>query len=329
MKWMFKFVFLAAALWSGYWYFGAQAQERIYVDLLNEGRNQGWTAESRNLGVSGFPNRFDTTFTDLNFRDPSGRWQWRGERFQLKALSYQPNHIIMAWPGEQEIGTPEGSIKFNAELLRASLVVSPSNTLPLARFQIEGEQIALDSPDFGTAQIANLNGALHQDEAIATTYLLGIKFTDITPPTRLSTGLSGIPFLTGAIESIGISATLEFDREIDRLALQNGHPPRPISAKIEQAKIVWGGSELTVTGEVHEGSGRYIEGSLSFDVQNWEPLYEVFKQASHLSTTELLTLKRALDSIAGEGNLAFTVSFANGNSRIGPITIGPAPVYPF
>ena len=329
MKWMFKFVFLAAALWSGYWYFGAQAQERIYVDLLSESRDQGWTAESRNLGVSGFPNRFDTTFTDLNFRDPSGRWHWRGETFQLKALSYQPNHIIMAWPGEQELGTPEGSVKLNAELLRASLVVSPTSTLPLARFQIEGEQIALNSPEFGTAHIAGLNGALYQDEANATNYLLGVKLTDVNPPTRLSTGLGGIPFLRGAIESIDISAILEFDREIDRLALQNGQPPRPVSAKIEQGKIVWGGSELTVSGEVFEGSGQFIEGSLSFDVQNWEPLFEVFKQATNLSTTELLTLKRALDAIAGGENLAFTVSFANGKSLIGPVTIGPAPLYPF
>lgn len=329
MKWMFKFVFLAAALWSGYWYFGAQAQERIYVDLLKESRDQGWTAESRNLGVSGFPNRFDTTFTDLNFRDPSGRWHWRGEAFQIKALSYQPHHVIMAWPGEQEIGTPQGSAKVNAERLRASLVVSPSTTLPLARFQIEGTQVALDSPEFGTAQIAGLNGALYQDEANATNYLLGIKLTNIDPPTGLSQGLGGIPFLRGAIESIDISATLKFDRVIDRLALQNNQPPRPVSAKIEQGKIVWGDSELTVSGEVFQGSGRFIEGSLSFDVQNWEPLFEVFKQASHLSTTELLTLKRALDGIAGEGTLAFTVTFANSESRIGPLTIGPAPLYPF
>ena len=329
MKWMFKFVFVAAALWSGYWYFGARAQEKIYVDLLTESRNQGWTAESRNLGVSGFPNRFDTTFTDLNFSDPSGRWRWHGAEFQLKALSYQLNHIIMAWPGEQVLETPEGSVTINAELLRASLVVSPSTALPLSRFQIEGSGVALESPEFGTAQIASLNAALFQNESSSTRYQLGVSLTDINPPTSLSTGLGGIPFLSGLIESVNLSAVLVFDREIDRLAFQNGQPPRPVSANIEQGKIVWGGSELAISGEVSKGAGRFVEGSLSFEVQNWEPLYEVFKQASHLSTTELITLKRVLDSVSGGGTLAFTVTFADGESRIGPVTIGPAPVYPY
>jgi len=329
MKWMFKFVFVTAVLWSGYWYFGARAQEKIYVNLLTESRAQGWTAESRNLGVTGFPNRFDTTFSDLNFADPSGRWRWHGESFQLKALSYQPNHIIMAWPGEQVLETPEGSVTINADLLRASLVVSPSTTLPLSRFQIEGEGMALDSSKFGTAQIAGLNAALFQDETSATTYLLGVKFTDIDPPTSLSTGLGGLPFLSGAIESVVLSAVLEFDREIDRFALQNVQPPRILRAKIEHGEILWGGSNLTISGEVSEGAGRFIEGNLSFEVQNWAPLFEVFKQASHLSTTELITLKRALDNASNGGALSVTVTFADGKSSIGPVTIGPAPVYPF
>ncbi|MBL1437285.1 MAG: DUF2125 domain-containing protein [Rhodobacteraceae bacterium] len=329
MKWMFKFVFIAAALWSGYWYFGAQAQEKIYAELLIESRNQGWTAESRNLGVSGFPNRFDTTLTGLNFRDPSGRWSWRGEEFQIKALSYKLNHIIMAWPGEQTVSTPEGNATINAELLRASLVVSPRTNLPLSRFQIEGEAIELDIDQLGKAAIGMLNGAFHQEEDNATKYLLGINLQDITPPQSLTSSLGGGRIFSGNIEGLVFSAEIEFDREIDRLALQSGQPPRPINMEIKPSLLIWGDSELAVSGDLSKGDNGFVEGRLEFDVKNWQPMYQLFDQASHLTTTERIILKRALDGASGGGNLVFTLVFENGNSRIGPITIGPAPVYPF
>ncbi len=329
MKWMFKFVFIAAALWSGYWYFGARAQEKIYAELLTESRSQGWTAESRNLGVSGFPNRFDTTLTGLNFSDPSGHWSWRGAEFQVKALSYKPNHIIMAWPGEQVVDTPEGSATINAELLRASLVVSPSINLPLSRFQIEGEAIELDIDMLGEAVIGVLNGALHQDEDVATKYLLGINLQDIIPPQSLSTNLGGGQIFSGEIKGLVFSAEIDFDQEIDRLALQSAQPPRPVSMDIKPSILIWGDSELAISGELAKGDNGFVEGQLEFDVQNWQPMYDLFNQASHLTTTELITLKRALNGASGGGNLVFTLVFENGESRIGPFTIGPAPIYPF
>lgn len=329
MKWMFKLVFISAALWSGYWYFGARAQEKMYAELLTESRNQGWTAESRNLGIAGFPNRFDTTLTGLNFRDPSGRWGWRGEEFQIKALSYQPNHIIMAWPGEQTVDTPEGSATINAELLRASLVVTPSTNLPLSRFQIEGLAIELSISQLGEAVIGVLNGALYQDEDEATKYLLGINLQDVTPPHGMSSNLGGGQIFSGKIEGLVFSAEIDFDRELDRLALQGGQPPRPVSMEIKPSILVWGDSELAISGELSEGYNGFVEGHIDFDVQNWQPMYEVFNQVSHLSTTERIVLKRALNGASGGGNLVFTLVFENGKSRIGPLDIGPAPVYPF
>ena len=329
MKWMFKLVFLSAVLWGGYWYFGARAQEKIYVDLLAQSRDQGWTAESQNLGVTGFPNRFDTTLRGLNFRDPSGRWGWRGEEFQIKALSYKPNHIIMAWPGQQVLETPEGDVTFSADLLRASLVVSPSTNLPLSRFQIEGENIDLDSSRLGAAAIGVLNGAIFQDADAPTSYRLGIELTDVEPPRALVARIGGSSIFGGPAERVKLDAIVEFDREIDRIAFQNGNPPRPISAKIELGRIVWGESVLKISGELADAGNGFIQGDLHIDVENWQPMFEVFKQASHLTTTEQLTLKRAIDGAASSGSLVFTVSFVDGESRIGPFTIGPAPRYPF
>lgn len=329
MKWMVKLVFAAAALWSGYWFIGAQAQEKIYAGLLENSRDQGWVAESRHLGVVGFPNRFDTTLTGLNFADPSGRWRWQGEEFQIKALSYQPNHVIMAWPGVQEISTPAGDAAVEAELLRASVVVSPASNLPLSRLQLEGNGIDIESDQGWAATIATLNGALFQDEDTPTRYRIGVDAAEIAPPAMLTSVIGGGAAMSAEIERVYLSAVVDFDREIDRLAFASGTPPKPTHALIEQGEIIWGNSMLRLTGELSAGSNGYVEGHLDFDVQGWQPLFEVFKAASHMSATEKLTLKRALDGASGGGNLVFTVNFTNGEASIGPFTIGRAPANPF
>ena len=329
MKWMFKLLLSAAALWSGYWFIGAQAQEKIYAGLLESSREQGWTAESRHLGVVGFPNRFDTTLTGLNFADPSGRWRWQGEEFQIKALSYQPNHVIMAWPGAQEISTPAGDATVNADLLRASVVVSPATNLPLARVQLEGTDINIEG-DLGWATaIATFSGALFQDENEPTRYRLGIDGENITPPDLLTSVMGGGASMPALIEKAYLSAEVDFDREIDRLAFANGTPPKPTHALIEHGEIMWGGSTLVLSGDLSATANGYVDGHLDFEVENWQPLFEIFKAASHMSATEKLTLNRALDAASSGGKLVFTVNFANNESRIGPFTIGPAPVYPF
>jgi len=327
MKWMFKLLLLGSALWSGYWFIGAQAQEEAYTSLIESSRASGWIVESESLGVQGFPNRFDTSLTGLNFQSPDGDWGWQGESFQIKALSYQPNHVIAVWPGEHVLRTPGGNASFTSAQLRASLVLSAKNNLPLERLQLEGSEIAVVGSPQWTANIGNLNTALFQNDTIATRYRLGVALTDITPPSDLMSLLGSA--LPEHINELRLSAQLDFDRAIDRHGFANGTPPKPVTAVIEPSRIVWGPSTLEVEGELRAAANGFIEGYLSFDVLGWQPLYEVFSEASSMSTPNKLTLKRALDGASNGQNLVFTVNFENGEASIGPFTIGPAPTYPF
>ena len=329
MKWMFKLLMLMATLWSGYWYVGYRAQKELFSGLLENSRIMGWVSESQELSIIGYPNRFDTTLTDFRFQSPDRQWGWAGESFQIKALSYKPNHVILAWPGEQMLQTPEGDFSFNAELLLASLVLSPTSDLPLSRLQLEGEAIALSGPTGQDAMISTLNAALFQDEATPTRYRLGVDLQNITLPDFMGNmPVRGFD-LPDIVEQIRLSTRLDFDREIDRTAMA-GSAPKPIHALIEPSTIRWGEAELTLEGELSAANNGYVEGELSFEISNWQPLFEAFKQLSSLSTTEKLTLKRALDGASSQnGLLVFTLRFENGQSRIGPFTIGPAPIYPF
>jgi len=160
-------------------------------------------------------------------------------------------------------------------------------------------------------------------------YRLGVDAADIAPPDMLTSVIGGGASMPSLVEKAYLSAELDFDREIDRLAFASGTPPKPTHAIIERGEIIWGGSTLTLSGELSAAANGYVDGYLDFEVEGWQPLFDVFNTASRMSATEKLTLKRALDAASGGGSLVFTVRFAGGESSIGPFTIGPAPVYPF
>ena len=329
MRWMLKLLLVLSALWSGYWYLGFTAQKQLYSNLLETGRSQGWVAESQDLAVLGYPDRFDTTLNEFSFQTPDKRWGWSGDSFQIKALSYRLNHLALAWQGRQNVQTPEGSFGFEAGLFLADLVFSPDANLPLSRLQLEGEAIDISIPSGLKADITTLNADVFQDGTTPTRYQLDLDLRDISlPPTFVSSILPGRS-LSGIVERIHISAQLDFDREIDRTVLGRGSAPAPVFALIEPSQIRWGNAGLTVEGELSAANNGYIEGRLSFDVSNWPPLFEAFKAMSNLSATQRITLKRALDSASSQGRLQFTLQFENGQTRIGPFAIGPAPIYPF
>ncbi len=328
MKWLFRLTVLVVAGWSGYWFIGARAQENLFANLLADGREDGCTAESGDLGVGGFPYRFDTSLTDLSFRDPSGKWGWQADEFLITALTYQPNHVIAAWPGTQILDTPEGRVTVDSDVLRASIVVAPAINMPLERLQLEGAGLLLNGTGW-MANISTLNAALFQNETTPTRYRLGIDLEDITPPAFITSRLGGGAYLPDLVDKLRLSGQIYFDREIDRPAFASATPPRPLRATIEPSFILWGPSELRLTGELRAAENGYVEGNLNFEVFNWQPFFETFRQASNLTTTEKLTLKRALDGASDGRNLAFTLNFINGETRIGPFTISPAPVYPF
>lgn len=327
MRFLTKAAILAAAGWSGYWVIGAQGQERLLAQFLENSSSEGHDPASV-ISVSGFPNRFDTVLTGIDFTDPSGDWGWQADTFRFNTMAYQINNLTADWPGVQAFKTPFGTLTLDSATLTGDIELSPTSTLPLRRAQINGESVALDSSTGWAAQIDTIAGALTRAEGSDTGYLLHLELGQITPPRELTSLIGGGGFLPDIVDSVVLTLQAELDQPIDRMMFQNAQP-RPGSVVIEPSSIVWGASILVVEGALHDAGNGFIEGELILDVENWQPLFEVFKRASHLTATEKITLQRALNAASTGNNLAFTLNFTNGETRIGPFRIGPAPIYPF
>ena len=74
MRSLFFLVSLAALGWSAYWWGGSRAKDEAINAWLADRRAAGWVADTSDIVVQGFPNRFDTTFKDLNIADPDSGW---------------------------------------------------------------------------------------------------------------------------------------------------------------------------------------------------------------------------------------------------------------
>ena len=121
----------AAVLWCGYWFVGSSTLQGQISEWFEQRRSEDWQADYSDISVSGFPNRFDTTISDLVLADPETGVAWEAPFFQLLTLSYKPNEIIAVWPLTQVIATPRERFDILAAKMQGSLRLGAATSLPL------------------------------------------------------------------------------------------------------------------------------------------------------------------------------------------------------
>ncbi|WP_425051629.1 DUF2125 domain-containing protein [Psychromarinibacter sp. S121] len=108
-------IFVAAILWSGWWWYGSTVEERTIAAWI--GRTDG--ASARVVSTSGYPNRFDTTLTGPELK--GDRMDWSAEFMQILRLSYRPGRYILVFDTTQRIDTGVQVMTLTAEQARASV----------------------------------------------------------------------------------------------------------------------------------------------------------------------------------------------------------------
>lgn len=324
MRWVIWSVGIAGMAWGGWWYIAAQGAERFGHAGFEALRAEGYAAAHAGIKVQGFPNRVDLTITAPELASPDGQMSWRSDFLQLFSLSYKPWHVIATVAPEQRLRLPAGELVIDSPRLRASVVSRPSTDLPLERFALEAEPIALtlDGVPIVSADKANL--ASRATPALPGAHDIGVRLDGL----RLAVATGGLP---SVIEALLIEARAELDAPLDRHA--SARPPRLDALSLHNLHMIWGEVRVQGEGRIAPDARGLTEGEITLRLRNWRLLLPVLVESGLIAPEFRPNLETALSFLSQRDNegaetLTLPLRMAGGATTLGPLPLGPAPVFP-
>ena len=338
MKRLLILIVVSAVLWSGYWLYGSSASKAAFAAWFEDRRAAGWAADYSALDVQGFPNRFDTTFTDLALADPGTGWAWDAPFFQLLALSYKPNHVIAVWPESQRIATPQGRFDITQAEMQASVVLWPSTALAVDRVRLVADTVQVTAEDGSTTSASALRLAAERlgpegeaatgaPEAGPTRYRIALSAEGFAPDSALRERIDPSDGLPRTLDALRADVTLGFDRPWDRRSLEEARPqPQTVSLRLAEAR--WGELELLAAGDLEIDAAGEATGRITVKAQNWREILRLARASGELPDSVAETLEQGLSLLAGRNDgIDIPLDFRRGSIWIGPLPVMDSPVF--
>ncbi|MGY3438184.1 MULTISPECIES: DUF2125 domain-containing protein [unclassified Marinovum] len=322
MKRLALVILVVALGWSGYWLWGKQVLVRSYDGWFAERRDEGWNAQYGDMAVRGFPNRHDTTWTDLALSDPESGLGWQAPFFQLLLLSYNRHHAIAVWPDAQTITTPDGEYAITSDKLQASLVTKGAAHV-LERANLVADVLNVTAPEGATTALAQLRMATTRAEGAA--YDMAVVVDGLALPAGVVQATGGA--LPQTFSEARLAARLVFS-EPWALAATRARP-QPTAIELSEAALEWGPMALRMTGDLEiDGKGRGT-GKVHVQAKNWREMLEVARASGEVSAVMVDGIETALSLLAqisgSRNSLDLTLTLDKGEMRLGPLPLGPAP----
>ncbi|MEL7115860.1 MAG: DUF2125 domain-containing protein [Pseudomonadota bacterium] len=314
--------------WSAIWFFGARAVDRNLTAWLDQRHSAGWMANYSEVRTRGYPNRFDTTLSDIELADPGTGLAWTAPFFQIFRLSYQPRHAIVVWPETQTIATPDQRIEIESTSARGSFVFQQGDLWPLESATTVFEGLRLTSTADWTAEIETMRLATRPSERVEGAIDVGFEAQAFSPASAAIQQLSDMGIVPRTLERLRVDASLTFDAPWDRRAIEVG---RPVLEAIElhRAEAIWGELELWAAGRVTlDGQGR-ASGEVTLKFKNWREMLELAKTTGWIGDRLIGPIERAFEVLSGLAGSSKTLdvplTLRDGRATFGPIPIGTLP----
>lgn len=330
MKRLLVVILLAAGLWSGYWFVASSAVESGLEGWFEDRRAEGWQADYSDLGVAGFPNRIDTSFTDLALADPYTGWAWQAPMFQLAALSYQPNHVIAVWPDDQLIATPIGKYRVTSADMRASARVS-GVALALEKVLLRAETLSVTHSNADGQAALTLDGFNAGIERMEGTpiYRIGLNADGVAPALSLRQQIDPTGKLPRTLDALSMDMQVTFDRAWDRTSLEKARPEyRRIELKLAEA--AWGDLSLAAAGAVDVDEKGMVTGRITIKARNWREILAAATASGALPTALAGQIEKGLGLVAQLSGtpktLDIPLDFKGGLMLLGPIPLAQVKV---
>lgn len=315
---------VAALLWGGYWVVGSVALDRGLRSWIDDRQTEGWVAEYSNLSVRGFPNRFDTTFSNLDLADPDTGLAWSLPFFQILALSYKPNHVIAVWPDSHTVSTPSESLTLTSDKMQASLVVEPGTDLVLDRTTLVADNLSVTSSLGWTSGAATLSLASRQIEGAPNTHDVAVEADNMRLSQPLRDTLDPLGALPGEIKTLRLLTKVSFDAPWDRFAVERARP-QPTRIEVTDLTALWGDLELRAAGTVDVTDTGRATGEVTVKAVNWKEMLDIAVAAGALPEATRQTAENALSLLAGLSGRPDTID-APLSIRDSVVFFGPIPV---
>ena len=312
----------------GLWAAGSVFYERKLTDWIEARRAEGWVADVADLEVRGFPNRFDTTLSDVRMADPSTGVAWSAPFVQFLSLAYKPHQVIAVLPERHLFSTPLQTISIGHEQARGSLFLEPARSLPLERAVAVIDDLRVSS-SLGW-EISLRQGRIAAEKAAVTEngYRFGAEFSKLTPSERTRSLLDPARVLPETVEIMRIDATLDFTGPWDRTVIEVSRP-QVTAIDLDDLSARWGEITFRAAGELIVDERGVPEGKLTIKAVEWRRLLEMAVGTGMIAEVLRPTIERALELMAGlEGSpdtLDAPLTFQKGFVSLGPIPLGPAP----
>lgn len=327
MRVLSTLVIVAVLLWGGYWVVGARATENALKNWFDARQSEGWVANYTDIDTQGFPNRFDTTITDLELADTNAGLAWSMPFFQILTLSYTPNHIIIAFPDTQTVSTPNEKFTLESRTMRGSVVFKPDTSLELDRSTFELAELDIASTSGWSTQIAAGQFATRQG-AGPLSHDIFFEATNMRPAQPVLAFLDPQGLLAETFDQVKLDMNIVFDKPWDRFALESNRP-QPVQIDLKSFSAQWDELTLQAAGTLEVGPSGLPTGKIDLRAKNWRDMLRIAAETGLVPANALPTIESMLGVLAGmSGNpetLDAPLSFRNATMYFGGLPIGPAP----
>jgi len=328
MRIIFWLMALLASLYGGYWFIGSSAVEKGAISLFDDLRDDGFEVDYQTLLVRGFPSRFDTTLTEPYLRDPNSGIGWSAPFFQIFALSYLPNKVILIFPNTQTIYLPGQTLTVTSQKLRASAGTGFASNLPLREITFEAPVAALASDAGWQIAAVDILAAFRAAGSDPNAYDFYLGLDEIALPEPLRRLLDPQGQRPELADLFRFDAQVVLTKPLNRNA-GSGAPPQIVSLNFRNLQFRWADIDFSVRGDLQADPFGYAIGTLTVTVRNWRELIEMARRSGLLSAQEATLYERSFAPLSvAEGTtevVSTVLTFENGEIKLGFFSLGVAP----
>lgn len=318
MKRLLAGIIVATLAYSGWWFYAVHAMRTDAQGWFEDLRAQGWQADFSDLTVRGFPNRTDLTVANPVLMSRNGAVGWQAPFFQILALSYKRDHVIVAWPEAQTLTIEGTETAITSDGLRASVVFDGQDIL---RSNLEAPVLNLTGPDMSLA-LADTNIALEKTTDSSYRFALSAGSIATSSP-RAASGIGPDSLASARAETV-----LEFDRPL-RLDTLTDAPPRLTRIDVQRSEITYGAVTFRIAlAATLDGQGQPT-GDMSITADNWREGIDAARENGDLPpavSDGLIDLLTLLSTFNGtRDSLDVTLGINRGTLLLGPLPVGTLP----